>query len=961
LKIWCTVKWVCFQTIRFGASDDSEIEPDLHFTCSRNSEFLMISDFHRSVLYVLRFIHNDQEDHMIAVSFAHYNLLSPLISFEFIGMSRRYCDEDELDDDVTLFDDNYSSDADSESSIKSETKDENDDESKDVTLRLLAIQQKSLTKMNVTFTPRSGRPLHDVEKECLKAKGEMIKVEEDKEDADKESDVEEDLVDERVSSYSSENESIESNEDHISDAEETKSIEDTDQQTAPDVASPANTPHLMTPKEFMTPPDKQDTVSNFETSNIDQPTTSSSFTDITPLEVVPSSIQFPENAETMSKLALTPCTSQQPSSAQESQVEGESRQAAGEPAHKILLNTIKEPLKQKHHYLKEFFQPRVQGSPDLISSTSTTDSTAETKLPALVDVPGVEATSSTSHQDSFVDFTSTYLSDQQKSLKFNSIRLINPSSSTSSTSEVKKMDFKHKLPAGPDVTMASKSDNSRDPHPQNITVGSLEGQSIPPAPVQAPPTSQNSSSNEELLRRRSVDDLQRMVGTLRNELRNMQSMFQQGVANMNSMYAETQRHIQTQHATQNDCVYKIIQRLNAEHDARVKMMMAQNDQLVINFQDLFATTKQSIHTEVINWLSVIKKQGLLTAEQQVKLFELIQTEIGYRFMPRVEECVENTLSSMEKRFIQSVTSSQQLLTDKCVQVITSQEVFNQISERLSSHLINEFSKILPELINNTLVGPMEQVSKNAFISFSNTYQMGVKQLISSAEEKLRIQLDKEDGHLKEIQNTFQQINDHLQNDLINSLTEKNGTKISQMISHNIQQMLSEMIPQLSDSITSQLKISQLSCQNGMIKDEKSLQSIRKTMLEFVEAGDMQQAFFTVLNASNLDLLITLLESIDTSAVFDVNVCKLTQPILLSLIQQLSADLDSKLELKVRVLQETIMCLDPNDSSTSPYIESTISDLNSKLLKVLKTQTTSGSIVKEIRMLSLACRSFTKVF
>lgn len=56
---------------------------------------------------------------MIAVSFAHYNLLSPLISFEFIGMSRRYCDEDELDDDVTLFDDNYSSDADSESSIKS--------------------------------------------------------------------------------------------------------------------------------------------------------------------------------------------------------------------------------------------------------------------------------------------------------------------------------------------------------------------------------------------------------------------------------------------------------------------------------------------------------------------------------------------------------------------------------------------------------------------------------------------------------------------------------------------------------------------------------------------------------------------------------------------------------------------------------------------------------------------------
>jgi len=54
-----------------------------------------------------------------------------------------------------------------------------------------------------------------------------------------------------------------------------------------------------------------------------------------------------------------------------------------------------------------------------------------------------------------------------------------------------------------------------------------------------------------------------------------------------------------------------------------------------------------------------------------------------------------------------------------------------------------------------------------------------------------------------------------------------------------------------------------------------------------------------LSATDLSLVLYVCRSVDPAAVFSQSPCPLTQPVLLSLIQQLSAHFDSDVELKHR--------------------------------------------------------------
>lgn len=54
-----------------------------------------------------------------------------------------------------------------------------------------------------------------------------------------------------------------------------------------------------------------------------------------------------------------------------------------------------------------------------------------------------------------------------------------------------------------------------------------------------------------------------------------------------------------------------------------------------------------------------------------------------------------------------------------------------------------------------------------------------------------------------------------------------------------------------------------------------------------------------LTAADLNLVLYVCETVDTQQVFGQHPCPLSQPVLLSLIQQLSSDLGTRTELKLK--------------------------------------------------------------
>ena len=76
-------------------------------------------------------------------------------------------------------------------------------------------------------------------------------------------------------------------------------------------------------------------------------------------------------------------------------------------------------------------------------------------------------------------------------------------------------------------------------------------------------------------------------------------------------------------------------------------------------------------------------------------------------------------------------------------------------------------------------------------------------------------------------------------------------------------------------------------------------SLQEEIHKLLSSNDPNAAFELALSTSDLHLVMFLCQQVNLEEVFDKSPCPLSQPVLLSLIQQLSVDLNDRLELKIR--------------------------------------------------------------
>jgi enhancer of mRNA-decapping protein 4 len=79
----------------------------------------------------------------------------------------------------------------------------------------------------------------------------------------------------------------------------------------------------------------------------------------------------------------------------------------------------------------------------------------------------------------------------------------------------------------------------------------------------------------------------------------------------------------------------------------------------------------------------------------------------------------------------------------------------------------------------------------------------------------------------------------------------------------------------------------------------TLDAKQQHVLKLIRLNQLNQAFEFVLSAADLNLVLYLCENVRPTDLFSVQPCPLQTPVLLSLIQQLAADLNTHQELKYR--------------------------------------------------------------
>jgi hypothetical protein len=140
----------------------------------------------------------------------------------------------------------------------------------------------------------------------------------------------------------------------------------------------------------------------------------------------------------------------------------------------------------------------------------------------------------------------------------------------------------------------------------------------------------------------------------------------------------------------------------------------------------------------------------------------------------------------------------------------------------------------------------------------------------------------------------------------------------------------------------------------------SLQQQQERMLQLIQDKQFDMAFNIALSTSSLELVTYLCHQVSPDEVFNTNSqCPLSQPVLLSLIQQITVDLSQDIELKVRYLEHAIISLDTSDQVTSSHLPTVMQVLSEQLVKTEEKLKNDGQgtapqlirAMKRVRMLS----------
>lgn len=130
----------------------------------------------------------------------------------------------------------------------------------------------------------------------------------------------------------------------------------------------------------------------------------------------------------------------------------------------------------------------------------------------------------------------------------------------------------------------------------------------------------------------------------------------------------------------------------------------------------------------------------------------------------------------------------------------------------------------------------------------------------------------------------------------------------------------------------------------------SIFDVQEQIKHLLHQGQINKAFHQALLANDLNLVEFALGKADYMAVF--NPCPLEQTVLLSLIQQISADMSNHNELKHKYLSDAILNLNMTDSITKEHAPKVMKELQLNCQNYILANA-NNPLTSNVRMLMMA--------
>ncbi|XP_059473067.1 enhancer of mRNA-decapping protein 4 isoform X2 [Neocloeon triangulifer] len=395
-----------------------------------------------------------------------------------------------------------------------------------------------------------------------------------------------------------------------------------------------------------------------------------------------------------------------------------------------------------------------------------------------------------------------------------------------------------------------------------------------------------------------------------------------------------------------------------ENAATVALEKALSRQLSRQSQAIESQIKQKLSDmESSMSISLAKSVDVHVYTKMQKVFE---TEIQKMIMPSVISNMDLIKGLVQTDISQKMQAADKTLNENISRLVHNKQLQDNLSASLAASLQMSMASCFKEVLLATVVPSFEKTCKTLFSQLNEAFSRGTSEHLAAVEAQLEKQRLRHQEKTRETNSQLAALSDSVRigHDATAAMVRTELHTALSNITLNLQEsVIRATRDAVNDSVTRTLRehSSNIHSRPETPQSRIDPQAQLASILNLVQQGQLNSAFQQALSASDLQLLVKLCERVNPQQVFSMQPCPLQQPVLLSLIQQLSADLTTNTSLKVSYLEEAVVNLVPDSAGTKQYVPNIVSSLQKQLNSFI-TMHPNDKVVRPMKMLLLATQA-----
>lgn len=500
------------------------------------------------------------------------------------------------------------------------------------------------------------------------------------------------------------------------------------------------------------------------------------------------------------------------------------------------------------------------------------------------------------------------------------------------------------------VTIKSEPKSSIDwpkvpevPHPPQTTFLGSNPQAVPVPVVPAPPlivtVPQNSKHLEEKLDR-LLDIVQaqsRQISDLRTQLHEQQNKNAEELNRYQASLGQVKQSINTR-------ITELVTRYDQK--VRAETQLASHNQ-ILQIRDMVTQT-----------LPAIMAKGI-----SERVIPMIMTELNRSMLPMIGSKIDQIATQMKIELASKIQHTDLTMRNTIDIVCRSQSFVEAVGNSIQAGVRKGLEQVYQESLRNIILPGYERSSQELFRQLNLTFSAGTKEYVQKLDQYVAQQKTVTD-RTQELAELIKKVPEQV-NGTAERQNKASTTVLREDIGRDFKVLQTNLLKILRDTIRQEIEKG-LEAQASSLEDSvlsavrsqaqtpaPSMVDVQEQIRQMLTHAQINKAFHKALLSNDLSLVEFTMEKAEFRLVF--NPCPLEQTVLLSLIQQISADMSNYNDLKHRYLTESIINLRWTDPITKEHAPKVMRELTQNCQNFLAANPTS-SLATGLRMLLMGIQA-----